>query len=321
VGNGGGEEVMMEDEKGGDDVEVLPYIDTYYNLSIKTGLMLRHATTTTDCPLVIKCDDDVYLHPSRFHELITRAVPRYLPRDNSRGIYLGRFLTSQSPVRDPLSKWFISSQEYHHPSFPPYAEGPLYLLSSVVVDHLPYDIITLDDDDSSSTSRRMRRERVPSTYLMDQAHRSPLFRFEDVFMGEMISGLPLPYKPRYIDLPLLYRPANESDSTSLPEQGKVAVCGEGSDDDDPTTSSSSGSSSSIDGGGGSKKKHSSSSSSSSSNGSKTAPRKTSISSKSSSGTGSRPKRRYVALHDVSPRGMKTIHELVRRECPEAIKDT
>lgn len=219
------------------DVVRLPYIDTYYNLSIKTAHLLHYATTT-DCPVVIKCDDDVYLHPQRFHQLITKALPRY---HNNKGIYLGHMLTSQAPVRDPKSKWYLSAKQFKASSFPTYAEGPLYLLSSDVIERLPYSLVQVGE------------EKVPSTYLVDDHHRSPLFRFEDVFLGEMIGGLPPLLQPRYIDLPVLYQHANESQVTHLPRREMCT---------------------------------------------------------SSSGGG----RKYVGMHDLSPKSMEVVHETVLHRC-------
>lgn len=46
-----------------DDVVSLPFIDTYYNLSVKTAHVLRWPEThDLGCRWVVKVDDDVYVH-------------------------------------------------------------------------------------------------------------------------------------------------------------------------------------------------------------------------------------------------------------------
>jgi hypothetical protein len=77
------------------DVVRLPFVDTYYNLSIKTAHVLRHAEMSGDhmeartaseapCRWVAKCDDDVYVHVPALVDIL-QALP-----DPDWPVYAGR---------------------------------------------------------------------------------------------------------------------------------------------------------------------------------------------------------------------------------------
>lgn len=46
-------------------------------------------------------------------------------------VYAGHLLEAHGPVRDPANKWHLPAGLYAPSRFPPYAEGPLYVLSQV----------------------------------------------------------------------------------------------------------------------------------------------------------------------------------------------
>jgi hypothetical protein len=81
---------------------------------------------------LVKCDDDVYIHARTFSRLLS-GLP-------DPPLYAGHILYSQAPVRDRTSKWFLDAGRYPLEAFPPYAEGPLYILSQPVAVALPYTV-------------------------------------------------------------------------------------------------------------------------------------------------------------------------------------
>lgn len=209
------EERMIEEEGHmHGDIARLPFLDTYYNLTIKTSHLLR-LPESQGCPLLVKCDDDVYIHSKNFLAL--------LPGLPTEKLYAGHILISNSPIREWTSKWYLSLDDYPGDSFPPYAEGPLYFLSTDIARILPYQLLPV-----SST-----KEVVPTTYL--QNPRSPLFRFEDVFIGWLMAELPEKDRPYYKTLPFLYSQHNSTKHHESLDD----------DDDDDSSSTNTSSSSST----------------------------------------------------------------------------
>lgn len=158
----------------------------------QVGLMLRHATTTSNCSLVVKVDEDLYIHPQRFHQLINRLLPKSHANGsdppNPNGVYAGKLWTGTQPVRAKGNKFYLPEALYPSPTYPPYTGGPLYIMSSILIDRLPFTVDKVGD------------ELVPSYY----AEQPPLFRFEDVFFGDMIGRLPPEHKPSIIDIHALF---------------------------------------------------------------------------------------------------------------------
>lgn len=196
------EQSPTEDEEL--DVVVLPFLDTYYNLSTKIGLMLHHATSTTNCSVVVKVDEDIYIHPQRFHRLLTMMLREAGPK----GVYGGKLWMGSKPVRDPGDKFYLPYETYPNPTYPPYALGALYIMSSTVIRRLPFTIEQVGGDT------------VPSFYLQHP----PLIRFEDVFFGDMVANLPEHYRPTTIDIPHLVLVEGRSAIDRTLQEPTSALC-------------------------------------------------------------------------------------------------
>ena len=107
------------------DILRLEYTESYILLVHKTLSSLRFASKM-DVRFVLKIDDDVYLHfPRMIWWLRTASLPEKL--------YGGYLLTKAKPIRKPLHKWHVSEQHYNKTYFPPYCNGPFYLMSRAAV--------------------------------------------------------------------------------------------------------------------------------------------------------------------------------------------
>ena len=115
-------ESAMEDESAVfGDILRLRYTESYSLLAFKTMSSLWLASVV-DVQYIVKVDDDVYLHiPKMFWWLKTSSLPEKL--------YAGAVLKGIKVVRDPKHKWFVSEQFLNHTFFPPYCNGPFYILS------------------------------------------------------------------------------------------------------------------------------------------------------------------------------------------------
>ena len=103
------------------DILRLNYTETYSLLAFKTMSSLWLASTM-DVQFIVKVDDDVYLHvPKMIWWLKTSSLPKKL--------YAGSVEYGAKINRNPKHKWFVSEQFLNDSWFPPYCNGPFYILS------------------------------------------------------------------------------------------------------------------------------------------------------------------------------------------------
>jgi len=107
------------------DILRLGYKEKYSLLTYKTLSSLGFASTM-DVKFVVKVDDDVYLHvPRLIWWLKTASLPKKL--------YAGHPLEHSVVIRATHHKWYVSKQYFNETYFPPYCNGPFYILSKNVV--------------------------------------------------------------------------------------------------------------------------------------------------------------------------------------------
>ena len=161
------------------DVEILPFLDTYLNLTMKVALMLKWAVVAApSCRYIFKIDEDVVLRPLAFAHFTTSILP-----SNGDSIYGGHVYDQKkrisAPSRDPQNRNSLSVASFPF-AFSPYAAGPMYFLSSSLVKRLPYGVIRVDVPQGRSTII----EAIPDFYW--RARFCPLYSLEDAFFGHML---------------------------------------------------------------------------------------------------------------------------------------
>ena len=110
------------------DILRLEYTETYSLLVYKTLSSLRFASTM-DMKFVVKVDDDVYLHvPRMIWWLKTASLPGKL--------YAGHLLDRSIVIRETNHKYYVSEHIFDEKFFPPYCNGPFYILSKIVLPEL-----------------------------------------------------------------------------------------------------------------------------------------------------------------------------------------
>ena len=103
------------------DILRLNYTESYPLLAFKTMSSLWLASVM-DVQFIVKVDDDVYLHvPKMIWWLKTSSIPEKL--------YAGAVINGGKVIRNPKHKWFVSEQFLNDTLFPPYCNGPFYILS------------------------------------------------------------------------------------------------------------------------------------------------------------------------------------------------
>ncbi|KAF9591688.1 hypothetical protein IFM89_005560 [Coptis chinensis] len=103
------------------DIQLMPFVDYYSLITLKTIAICIMGTKILPAKYIMKTDDDAFV---RIEEILSR-----LGKKASNSLLYGLISFVSSPHRDRDSKWYISSEEWPHASFPPWAHGPGYILS------------------------------------------------------------------------------------------------------------------------------------------------------------------------------------------------
>ena len=159
-----------------DDLLILPFIDNYWNLSIKVGLMFKSPEVLNKCRFIVKVDSDVYVRAARFTAVIKGLPTRY---PIYGGYYYDQKIRVMPVPRNMSYKFSFTEEEHPQKLFNPYVGGPLYFLSNSVASRLPYTVIQTVNEQGEVVN-------VPSTYTAD---RPAIFRLEDVFMGSLVGSM------------------------------------------------------------------------------------------------------------------------------------
>ena len=126
-------EAVAEESDKNNDVIVNNIDDLYQNLSLKT--ISAFAWLKQYCPkseFLLKVDDDMFVKVDKLLEVIrvllnTNIGPRSI---------LGKVVKNWRPVRNPESKYLLTTAEYPGDIFPDFATGPSYLVSRQAVEDI-----------------------------------------------------------------------------------------------------------------------------------------------------------------------------------------
>ncbi|XP_070501525.1 uncharacterized protein [Chironomus tepperi] len=100
------------------------FIDSYYNLTLKTISMLEWIKSNCKmAKFILKADDDTFINVNKLLDVIKSR------NDDKMTIY-GRVGHDWTPFRDPQSKYYISYDEFADSVFPDFTSGPAYLMTS-----------------------------------------------------------------------------------------------------------------------------------------------------------------------------------------------
>ncbi|XP_026053895.1 beta-1,3-galactosyltransferase 1-like [Carassius auratus] len=140
VGLTGGAEAqqkMEEESRQHRDLVQSNFVDSYFNLTIKTMVIMDWlATRCPQATYAMKADSDIYIN---LENLMTLLLSPNTPRQN----YITGYLMLDRPVvRDTKSKWYVSEKLYPEPIYPTYAQGSGYVFSN----DLPEKIVEISKE-------------------------------------------------------------------------------------------------------------------------------------------------------------------------------
>ncbi|KAL1187945.1 Hydroxyproline O-galactosyltransferase GALT6 [Cardamine amara subsp. amara] len=113
-------ELKKEAEFFGDMI-VVPYMDSYDLVVLKTVAICEYGAYQLAAKYIMKCDDDTFV---RVDAVLSEA--KKTPMD--RSLYIGNINYYHKPLRQ--GKWAVSYEEWPEEDYPPYANGPGYILST-----------------------------------------------------------------------------------------------------------------------------------------------------------------------------------------------
>ncbi|XP_056425103.1 beta-1,3-galactosyltransferase 2-like [Hyla sarda] len=129
-------QLMLEEESEtfGDIIQQ-DFMDTYYNLTLKTLMGLEWVTKF--CPTasyVMKIDNDMFFN---IDYLAHQILPQNLPV--LQNYFTGNIVANTGPLRSRVYKWYVPKEVYPNDTYPPYCAGPGYLLSADMAKKI-YDV-------------------------------------------------------------------------------------------------------------------------------------------------------------------------------------
>ncbi|KAK4589086.1 hypothetical protein RGQ29_019907 [Quercus rubra] len=129
------------------DIVILPFMDRYELVVLKTISICEFGVQNLTAAYIMKCDDDTFVRVDTVLKEIEGISP-------NKSLYMGNLNLLHRPLRN--GKWAVTYEEWPEEAYPPYANGPGYIIS---IDIANYVI-------SRHGNRRLR-----------------LFKMEDVSMG------------------------------------------------------------------------------------------------------------------------------------------
>ncbi|KAM9324537.1 beta-1,3-galactosyltransferase 2-like [Gastrophryne carolinensis] len=119
------EQYITEERRRYHDIIQQDFLDTYYNLTLKTLMGLHWVATY--CPhalYVMKTDSDMFINTEYLVYKVLK--PDQPPRTN---FFTGQVLINRFPFRDRQSKWFMPKEIYPGYRYPPFCSGTGYVFS------------------------------------------------------------------------------------------------------------------------------------------------------------------------------------------------
>ncbi|KAL6567276.1 Hydroxyproline O-galactosyltransferase galt2 [Orobanche gracilis] len=129
------------------DIEIIKFMDRYELVVLKTVAICEYGVRNVTAAYIMKCDDDTFIRV----DTVLKDIEG-MPSGGS--LYLGNLNLLHRPLRS--GKWAVSYEEWPEEIYPPYANGPGYIISSDIAKFI---------------------------VAQHESHSLRLFKMEDVSMG------------------------------------------------------------------------------------------------------------------------------------------
>ncbi|OIT33434.1 PREDICTED: hydroxyproline O-galactosyltransferase GALT6-like [Nicotiana attenuata] len=129
------------------DIVIVPYMDNYDLVVLKTVAICEYGVHVAFAKNIMKCDDDTFVRVDAVIKEVNK-IPE------NRSLYVGNINYYHKPLRN--GKWAVTYEEWPEEDYPPYANGPGYVISSDIANFIVSEF---------------------------DRHKLKLFKMEDVSMG------------------------------------------------------------------------------------------------------------------------------------------
>ncbi|XP_020275282.1 hydroxyproline O-galactosyltransferase GALT2 [Asparagus officinalis] len=103
------------------DIVILPFIDHYELVVLKTIAICEYGIHNVTAAYIMKCDDDNFVRL----DVVLREINRIARK---KSLYIGNLNLMHRPLRS--GKWAVTYEEWPEEIYPPYANGPGYIISN-----------------------------------------------------------------------------------------------------------------------------------------------------------------------------------------------
>ncbi|XP_075132177.1 beta-1,3-galactosyltransferase 1-like [Leptodactylus fuscus] len=126
--------LLEEENEAFGDIVQQDFMDTYYNLTLKTLMGMEWVTKfCSSASYVMKADVDIFFNVDYLvHELLHPDLMR-------NNYFTGNLIIYGSPIRNMGSKWYVPKEIYPNNTYPPYCSGPGYVFSADLAKKI-YDV-------------------------------------------------------------------------------------------------------------------------------------------------------------------------------------
>lgn len=144
---------LMKEANFFGDIVIVPYMDNYDLVVLKTVAICEYGVRAVASKYIMKCDDDTFVRIDAVMNEV-KKVP------HGRSLYVGNINYYHKPLRH--GKWAVTYEEWPEEDYPPYANGPGYIISADIAQSIVSDF---------------------------EQHKLRLFKMEDVSMGMWVERL------------------------------------------------------------------------------------------------------------------------------------
>lgn len=102
------------------DIVILPFMDRYELVVLKTIAICEYGVQNVTAAYIMKCDDDTFVR-------IDTVLKEIQGISQKKSLYMGNLNLLHRPLRS--GKWAVTYEEWPEEVYPPYANGPGYIIS------------------------------------------------------------------------------------------------------------------------------------------------------------------------------------------------
>ncbi|XP_023517655.1 hydroxyproline O-galactosyltransferase GALT2-like [Cucurbita pepo subsp. pepo] len=109
------------------DIVILPFMDRYELVVLKTIAICEFGAVNLTASYVMKCDDDTFVR-------VETVIKQIEGISSKKSLYMGNLNLLHRPLRH--GKWAVTYLEWPEEVYPPYANGPGYIISIDIVKYI-----------------------------------------------------------------------------------------------------------------------------------------------------------------------------------------